>query len=93
VERKYKRIFDVNADADAARFLSKLRAVSESYRNTYGHGGFDKFGATVAFHVPGVGAVPAVLSDIRTSPHFDFVRAVQAWTTRSLPRHPDQDHS
>ncbi len=74
---KYKRIFG-SSDAQATRFLTKLRAISEAYRNTYGHGGFDKFGATVAFHVPGVGAVPAVLSDIRTSPHFDFVPTAEA---------------
>jgi hypothetical protein len=74
---KYKRIF-YPSDTEATKFLTKLRAISEGYRNTYGHGGFDKFGATVAFHVPGVGAVPAVLSDIRTSPHFDFVPTAEA---------------
>jgi hypothetical protein len=70
---KFKRIFDLSADAEAMRRFSALHSISETYRNTYGHGGFDKAGATVAFHIPGIGAVPATLSDIRTSPHFDFV--------------------
>lgn len=31
----------------------------------------------MAFRIPGVGAIPATLSDIRTSPHFDFVTTAE----------------
>lgn len=45
-----------------------VHRVAEEYRKTYGHGGFDKPGAVIAFYLPGIGALPAVLSDIRDSP-------------------------
>lgn len=70
---KFKRIFDLSTDKEANRKFNVLHSISESYRNTYGHGGFDKAGSTVGFHIPGIGAIPATLSDIRNSPHFDFV--------------------
>lgn len=70
---KFRRIFDLGTDKEANRWYNALHSISESYRNTYGHGGFDKAGSTVAFHIPDIGAVPATLSDIRTSPHFNFV--------------------
>lgn len=70
---KFKRVFDVNADATAKRLHDRLHDVSETYRNTYGHGGFDKEGGAIYFHVPEVGALPARLTDVRGSPHFDLI--------------------
>jgi hypothetical protein len=66
---KFKRVYDINADATAKRLHDRLHEVSETYRNTYGHGGFDKEGGAIYFHVPEVGALPARLTDVRDSPH------------------------
>jgi hypothetical protein len=74
---KFRRIFDLNGDSEASRKFNSLRSVADSYRNTYGHGGFDKAGSTVAFQIPGIGAVPATLSNIRNTPQADFVPAVE----------------
>ncbi|MEV4052030.1 hypothetical protein AB0J55_12685 [Amycolatopsis sp. NPDC049688] len=73
---KFKRLFDLNADLVAQKKYEALRDLAETYRNTYGHGGFDKRGATVHFHVPGIGVIPATLSKISKSPHFGLVPAV-----------------
>jgi hypothetical protein len=70
---KFKRVFDLNADVTAKRLHDRLHEVSETYRNTYGHGGFDKDGGAIYFHVPEVGALPAPLTDVRDSPHFDLI--------------------
>lgn len=70
---KFKRVFNINADATAKRLHDRLHEVSETYRNTYGHGGFDKEGGSIYFHVPEVGALPARLTDVRDSPHFDVI--------------------
>jgi hypothetical protein len=68
-----ERVFDINADATAKRLHDRLHEVSETYRNTYGHGGFDKEGGSIYFHVPEVGALPARLTHVRDSPHFDLI--------------------
>ncbi|EWC64554.1 hypothetical protein UO65_0161 [Actinokineospora spheciospongiae] len=73
---KFKRLFDLDADLVAQKKYEALRDLAETYRNTYGHGGFDKRGATVHFHVPGVGVIPATLSKISKTPHFGLVPAV-----------------
>lgn len=70
---KFKLLFDVNTDADAKAKFDALHRIAEDYRNTYGHGGFDKAGASFGFHLPGIGALPAALSNIRDSPEFDFL--------------------
>lgn len=67
---KFKSIFDMH-EPDTGRVYADLHDIAETYRNTYGHGGFDKRGAAIAVHVEGIGAVPAALSDIRSSPHFE----------------------
>jgi hypothetical protein len=69
---KIKKVFDVGNDADASRQYNRLHGIAETYRNTYAHGGFDKEGAAVWAHLPGLGAVPARLSDIRDAPHFEL---------------------
>lgn len=59
-------------DPDGDRIAGRLTEVAENYRNTYGHGGFDKADATLGIHVDGIGAVPASLTSIRRSPHFEM---------------------
>lgn len=68
---KFRKLFDLG-DADAKRVQDRLHEIAETYRNPYSHGGFDKQGATLWFHLDGIGAVPARLSDIRSSPHFEL---------------------
>ena len=69
---KFKRIFDVLSDRRAKQLYDQLRVTKERYRNTYAHGGFEKGGASFFVHVPGVGALPAPLSNIRESRVFDL---------------------
>ena len=55
-------------------FYDKLKLLKERMRNTFAHGRFDKeFGASVRFHLPGIGAVPASMSKVKDSPHFHFI--------------------
>ena len=68
---KFKRVFDVQ-ERDANRALAPVHEIAETYRNTFGHGGFDKQGATIGIHIDGIGAVPARLTDVRRSPHFEL---------------------
>ncbi len=70
---KYVRIFSPHDDPEAMRHLNHLREIAENWRNTYGHGGFDKAGNTLYFHLPNLGTVPASLSDVAGSPHFKFL--------------------
>lgn len=73
---KFRKTLGVD-DPIAKRFHDEFRRISEEYRNTFAHGGFDKSRATMGFRIPGVGWLPAMLSDIRDSPHFNFVPADQ----------------
>jgi hypothetical protein len=70
---KFRRVFDLNGDTTAKRMHDRLYDIAETYRNTYGHGGFDKAGGAIYFHVPTLGALPVRLTDVRESPHFDLV--------------------
>ncbi|MFF9841623.1 hypothetical protein [Streptomyces sp. NPDC013740] len=69
---KYDRVFDVKLDPVAKKFRVRLQGAAEVWRNPYGHGAFDKGHGTLYFQVPGIGALPAILSDIRTHPTFHF---------------------
>ncbi|WP_328855284.1 hypothetical protein OHB01_10705 [Microbispora hainanensis] len=71
--KKFKTVFDITSNKDAKNFHDKLNEISEEYRNTYAHGGFDKSKGAIGFYIPSIGWLPAMLSDIRESPHFDFV--------------------
>jgi hypothetical protein len=68
---KFRRIFNT-LDADANRLLGRLHQVAEDYRNTFGHGGFDKHGATIGVQIEGIAPIPARLTDVRRSPHFEL---------------------
>jgi hypothetical protein len=68
---KFRKLLDLG-NSDAKRVYDRLHEIAETYRNPYSHGGFDKQGATLWFHLDGIGAVPARLRDIRSSPHFEL---------------------
>jgi hypothetical protein len=68
---KFRRVFGTE-DSNANRVLGRLHEVAEDFRNTFGHGGFDKLGATVGVQLEGIGAIPARLTDVRRSPHFEL---------------------
>jgi hypothetical protein len=69
---KYDRVFDVEKDLTARKFRLRLQRAAEVWRNPYGHGAFDKAHGTLYFQVPGIGPLPAILSDIRSHPTFHF---------------------
>jgi hypothetical protein len=68
---KFRQVFDIG-DATTNRMHQHLHEIAETYRNPYSHGGFPKQGASLWFHLEGIGAIPAGLSDIRSSPHFEL---------------------
>jgi hypothetical protein len=70
---KFTRVFDVANDQEANRYCQRLHEAAETWRNPYGHGGFDKQHGSLAFFLPGVGAFPLLLSDIRRHPSFSLV--------------------
>ena len=69
---KFKKLFDITKDTQAKKFYDQLDEIKEHYRNFYAHGGFEKGGASLYFHFPGLGAIPAQLSNIKERPHFNF---------------------
>jgi hypothetical protein len=75
---KFKRIFDLSSDPEAERVYHSLLQVKERFRNPLTHGGFDKDGTTLLFHVPGLGAVPAALSKFHRSINYGFNPIVEA---------------
>jgi len=64
-------LFDLN-DVKVSKNFNSLKNIKENYRNYYAHGGFEKRGASLYFHFPGLGALPALLSNIKEKPHFSF---------------------
>jgi hypothetical protein len=70
---KYKRLFDVTQEGAARTYYNRLHDVAEKWRNPYDHGGFDKRGGALSTNVPGLGAIPLMLSDIRSHPTFHFL--------------------
>lgn len=70
---KYKRLFDVTRDQTAKKYYDRLHEVAEKWRNPYDHGGFDKKDGALLVAAPGLGAIPLMLSDIRSHPTFDFL--------------------
>jgi hypothetical protein len=68
---RFRKLFDMG-DTATNRVHQQLHEIAETYRNPYSHGGFLKQGASLWFHLEGIGAIPAGLSDIRSSPHFEL---------------------
>lgn len=69
---KFKRIYDLAGDPEAHRLYGGLSDVAERYRNTFAHGAFGRQGGTLYFHVPGIGALPALLTRVAEAPHYQF---------------------
>ena len=69
---KFKRILNMHELA-AMQLLQRLQTIANDFRNSYAHGGFDRSGATIAVHVPVIGAVPVALTGIRDRPQFELV--------------------
>lgn len=69
---KYKRIFSLGHDQRAKKLYDRLSEIREKYRNIITHGDFEKGGASLYFHLSGLGAVPVRLSRIRDSIHYSF---------------------
>ncbi|MGH3166455.1 MAG: hypothetical protein ACRDN0_11255 [Trebonia sp.] len=70
---KYKRLFNVADDQAARGHYNHLHDVAEKWRNPYDHGGFDKKGGALSIAATGLGAIPLMLSDIRSHPTFHFL--------------------
>jgi hypothetical protein len=67
---KYDRVFDITNDPVAKKFRVRLLDVIGTWRNLYAHGGFDKQGGIISFHVDGLGALPMLMSGVRAHPTF-----------------------
>ena len=59
---KFRRVADISVDADAKRCYDTLHCIADEVRNPDAHGGFDHKQSRFHVHLPGVGAVPARLS-------------------------------
>lgn len=69
---KWKRVVG-HTDPKAVRLRERLTDVVERWRNPYSHGGFEKgHTATIYLHMPGIGALPVGMTDVRHSPMFMF---------------------
>ena len=66
---KLRRVYDIHANRETKRIHDELHRVSETYRNTYSHGGFDKAGSAIHVHFPAMGGAPTTLSEFGDSPH------------------------
>lgn len=69
---KFKRVFDVQRDRLAKSLYDQLDSIRERYRNPLTHGYFEKAGASLYFHIPGLYAVPVRLSKFREGLHYSF---------------------
>jgi hypothetical protein len=67
---KLKRVWDLASDKDAKSLYDALREIKERFRNSIAHGGLEKGDASLAVHIPGLGAVPTRLSHFTESIHY-----------------------
>lgn len=75
---KFKTVFDIATNDKARAIYDRLRTVKEHFRNRVAHGGFEKGWASLFFHLPGVGAIPASFSQFRNSLQFNFIPVDQS---------------
>lgn len=68
---KLRRILNF-ADKEVQHHYNALVKIKEKFRNTFAHGGFEKNGQSFYFHIDGIGAIPASMSGITESVHFDL---------------------
>jgi hypothetical protein len=74
---KFRRVYDIRQHRQAKAVHDELHRVSEEYRNTYSHGGFDKAGSAIYVHLPAMGGAPNTLSRVGDSPHFGLFAVTQ----------------
>jgi len=67
LQDKLKAIFNLSKDGTAKRIHDVLGQVKNTFRDPISHGGFDKRGTAFFFHVPGLAALPALLTDHKVS--------------------------
>jgi len=65
---KFGAVFDLATDRRAKRVYDRLREVADHYRNPHVHGGVDTRSGSVAFHLPGCGAVSLSLREPELTP-------------------------
>lgn len=70
---KLRELLRPHQDAVARRHLEQLRELRETWRNPLAHGGIERGVGSLFFHIPGVGTVPARLTDVKNSIHFQYV--------------------
>lgn len=75
---KFRRLFDLDQHREAKQLYDRMKGVKERYRNPIVHGGFEKGGASLWFHVPTVGTLPASLVAVRESWSFSFIPIPEA---------------
>jgi len=71
-DTKLKGIIDFDQDYEAGICLGRMRQIKARVRNPFAHGGMENDGASLMFHVPNLGALPANLSAIKDSVQFSF---------------------
>jgi len=69
---KFRKVLDFE-DKETHRFYEALVGIKEKYRNTFAHGTFEKKGQSFFFHLEKYGAVPANMSGMRDSVHFNLL--------------------
>lgn len=68
---KLRRILDFS-DIKTQQHYNALINIKEKFRNTFAHGGFEKNGQSFYFHLDKIGAIPASMSSVKDSVHFNF---------------------
>ncbi|MCL4410678.1 MAG: hypothetical protein M1356_10305 [Gammaproteobacteria bacterium] len=68
---KLRRVLNIS-ETTTQKHYEALVQIKEKYRNTFGHGGFEKNGQSFFFHLSKFGAIPASMSGMRDSVHFNF---------------------
>ena len=69
---KFRRVLDIT-NTEAKQHYDALREVAQQVRNPAMHGGFDRRQSRFHFHLEGVGAVPAQLSQARDGTDYWFL--------------------
>lgn len=67
---KIRRVLDLK-DKTMHKHYQRMVLIKEKYRNTFSHGGFEKNGQSFHFHLGKFGLIPASMSGIRNSVHFN----------------------
>lgn len=70
---KFKTVVDIVTDPVVKGLYDRLKAAKERFRNPLSHGGFEKDRASLHFHLPGVGVLPAALTGYADTLQFEFL--------------------